>query len=744
MGSKSLLFISFLFHLSLCVRAGDFYVSPGGSDDPTVTGLSAADAFASVSYAAERLSTISGKHTIYVSEGSYLETRRIRLNPGINVSGAGIGVTVIQTGIDSVLFDLSQEFWCEPAVNSCTWKWKNNHEGYGDQRISGMTLEHVQDTCKKAQGIIVKGRHNVVLEHLEVKNFRLNGVTVFAKDVPQGINLEPEFYLKNFRLSHSSLINCGAKSGDSDYRTSALQIGNLDSADISNLTIYTDPILPDSMIGFGVGFAYFGWFKAMKFHDCSIIVGPIKKEPGEGNNFAFVLINFLKGNEFYNIQTNGAFSLQNSQKADSLSNSGNLKIYRNQFKGETDPKFSRFELAPLLSGVEIYDNYFYNMNKQSLLFMHTNPNVYQLKRENITIHHNVFENPECPEDPDASRGIVIKGGEILDMRVYNNLFYKISRPVYIEPDSVSSVSGLRILNNQFIKTCDKPFTILNLEERSVSGIEISNNLFEQSPNPYEFQNLGGPTAENVIFTGNTGNHEEDNYSLLSLSGNLFSDYFRTLCNSPVIDAGIDVGLPYTGQAPDIGPFENDCIYPVSLVSFEGKILADNTIQLSWKVNNERFIKGYHIEESNDGLTYAEIGFVSADSVFRPVQEYVFVDSAIQKNNYFRLRQETEKDSISFCGPVFIGLPDKLDVSFVYPVPAYDKVNFSIGTDEPADVKIELFDVTGRMLYHSEDYLKKGYNFFSLDVSHLKPGCYYVGVYSITGKYFVSKQLLIGE
>lgn len=744
MGRKKLLFLFFMFHLSLNLRAGDFYVSPAGKDAAAVSGLSEADAFASLSYAAQRISTETGEHTIHVSEGTYLETMRIRLNPKINVIGAGIGITVIQTGIDTALFDLSEEYWCEPTGNGCSWKWKNNHEAYGDQKLSGMTLEHIQDTCRKSQGIIVKGRHNVVLEHLELKKFRLNGVTVFAKDVPQGINLEPEFYLKNFRLSYSSLINCGAKSGASDHRSSALLIGNLDSADISNVTIFTDPTLPDSMIGYGVGFIYFGWFKAMKFHDCSITVGPIKKDAGVGNNFAVVLINFLKGNEIYNLNSNGAFSLQNSKKADSLSNSGNLKIYRNQFKGETDPKFSLFELAPLLSGVEIYDNYFYNMNKQGLLFIHTNPALYQVKRENISIHHNVFENPECPADPDVSRGIVIKGGEVVDMRIYNNLFYRISRPVYIEPDSISFVAGLKILNNQFIKTCDRPFTILNLKERPVADIVISNNLFEQSPDPYEFQNLGGSPAENVTFSGNTGNHEEENYSLLSLSGTLYSDYFRTLCNSPVIDAGTATGAAFTGAAPDIGPFENECIYPVLLTTFEGEIQEDNTIKLSWQVNNERFIKGYFIEKSADGQAYETLAFVAADSVFESIQNYMFVDSLIEKNNYFRLRQETVKDSIKYYGPLFFGLPDKLDVSFLYPVPAYDKVNFSIGVDEPADVKIEVFDVTGKMLYHSKDYLKKGYNFFELEVSHLKPGCYYVGVYSVTGKYFVSKQLLIGE
>jgi hypothetical protein len=34
-------------------------------------------------------------------------------------------------------------------------------------------------------------------------------------------------------------------------------------------------------------------------------------------------------------------------------------------------------------------------------------------------------------------------------------------------------------------------------------------------------------------------------------------YFKLVDDSELIDAGVDVGLPYNGSAPDIGAFESE-------------------------------------------------------------------------------------------------------------------------------------------------------------------------------------------
>ena len=94
--------------------------------------------------------------------------------------------------------------------------------------------------------------------------------------------------------------------------------------------------------------------------------------------------------------------------------------------------------------------------------------------------------------------------------------------------------------------------------------------------------------------------------------------------------------------------------------------------------------------------------------------------------------------------IYIGLPDAIDLSFLYPVPAIDKVKFAISADDPSEVLVRLYDLTGRMFYKSDQYLKMGYNFFEIDVSHIAPGTYYLAVYSKTGKYYVSKQLLVAK
>jgi hypothetical protein len=56
------------------------------------------------------------------------------------------------------------------------------------------------------------------------------------------------------------------------------------------------------------------------------------------------------------------------------------------------------------------------------------------------------------------------------------------------------------------------------------------------------------------------------------------NFLRPASVSHLVDAGVDVGLPYAGTAPDIGPFE----FVPSLL-LQG-IPADQAIYLNWTVN----------------------------------------------------------------------------------------------------------------------------------------------------------------
>jgi len=117
-------------------------------------------------------------------------------------------------------------------------------------------------------------------------------------------------------------------------------------------------------------------------------------------------------------------------------------------------------------------------------------------------------------------------------------------------------SGLNLQINHIIKNCisyDNDGGIGSFNSYST----ITGNSFNYSPNspPYEMYGVG---VTSITVTDNdfvsvdsslvTSSRNSD-YSLPTLS------FLHLASNSELIDAGVDVDLPYSGDAPDVGAFE---------------------------------------------------------------------------------------------------------------------------------------------------------------------------------------------
>ena len=50
------------------------------------------------------------------------------------------------------------------------------------------------------------------------------------------------------------------------------------------------------------------------------------------------------------------------------------------------------------------------------------------------------------------------------------------------------------------------------------------------------------------------------------------EFLHLAAGSDLIDAGTDVGLPFSGIAPDLGAFETGLVVPVELISFVVQLL----------------------------------------------------------------------------------------------------------------------------------------------------------------------------
>jgi parallel beta-helix repeat protein len=141
---------------------------------------------------------------------------------------------------------------------------------------------------------------------------------------------------------------------------------------------------------------------------------------------------------------------------------------------------------------------------------------------NVVIRNNVVFN-------NADAGILIKYEPISNIQIYNNTIYSNAGGILI----FTAIDHLEIVNNIFASNRDGHIEISG----NLTNSTITHNLYDQPANVGSGTTDAHPVFGNPLFV------------------NANSGDFHLQAGSPAIDAGLDVGMPYTGTAPDLGAYE---------------------------------------------------------------------------------------------------------------------------------------------------------------------------------------------
>ena len=169
-------------------------------------------------------------------------------------------------------------------------------------------------------------------------------------------------------------------------------------------------------------------------------------------------------------------------------------------------------------------------------------------------------------------------------------------------------------------------------------------------------------------------------------------------------------------------------FPVSLLSFGGKVYNKTNVRLEWSTASESNNKGFDVQRTNNLRNWSTIGFVGGHGTTNIIQRYVFNDIGLNEGKYYyRLKQIDLDGKFSYSDIIAFSLADSdgFQLGQNYPNPFNGSTTISYSIPRRAKVRIVIYDWQGKMIRTLLDEVRpEGLNHIEVAAGVLKPGVYY--------------------
>ena len=517
-----LLIVSVLLYCT--ATATTYYISPSGND---ATGTGTINSpWRTLFKACQSVNTTGD--IIHVNAGTYVETAQSLLAVGVSIEGDGITSVIKST--------LTAQYVAILSLNSLQGTSGNQH--ISNIKFDGQYVS--QSNSGTSWAIHVMNRSNVSVHDITVVNFFERGV-IFSG----AFNVPLTIYATGNTFYNNTVINSGGNVG---YGHGCLEIGGQDGMLIHD-NILTQDSRADGWNGWPIKYIDDGHFKNVKMYN-----NTFTKNMQSGFKayidwpFAMELYHLEGGNEFYNnTSIGGGFDVVFMTKGTSTYS---VWIHDNNISvpvastvatqmGVTCENLEAPDL-PDIRDIIIERNTFTNLNL-GVYFTPRNGTIVN----NIIIRNNLMQNHSGFGQVGAFINFSESGGAttFTNIDVLNNtLIANPSAPFYtgiMLPSTLTTgvVNNINIKNN-IIAGGSAGAIFYQSNAVAINNLHIENNDFYNNNLDTDFRTSPAPT--NYTFTNNL--HITPSYGA----------NFTLQAGSPLIDAGVNVGIAYTGAAPDIG------------------------------------------------------------------------------------------------------------------------------------------------------------------------------------------------
>jgi len=521
-----------LLAFAFIANATTYYISPTGND---LTGDGSIGNPWKTLVKATTAVTTAGS-IIHVNTGTYLETAQIILAPGVSIEGTDSTNTVIRSTLTADYTEMINMRSPAEGVN-------------GNQHISTIKIDGQSTTFAL---IRIGGRSNVTIHDCSFVNAKIYGVTFAAHDADANDPGYPTLgYCTGNTFYNNKTYNCGNWWSANGNGYGGLQFGGQSGFLIHHNTFIQANTCYNN--GWPIKYWQGGYSIGTKIYKNTITAAPQCFTLGDLNwDFAIEIFNCTGMEIDSNIINNGCVDFNNSSATSFGTGIGGRFVGGYGYSLWVHD--NTFAMATVNSHVQTGITLEYNDDSVTIernTFDKYNIGVLYTPRpgsviSNITIRNNLFTGVSIG---DGSEGYFIDHGvysgtnvSFKNMYIYNNTFLASgSIPPYhgiLLPNSTSggTLKNFYIKNNIIKGVINAPFEVRE-GTVAIDSLDI------------EYNDLYG-----------NGNSNLPNYFItpthITFSHNLnvnpsFGVGFGLIAGTSLVDAGINVGLPFTGTAPDI-------------------------------------------------------------------------------------------------------------------------------------------------------------------------------------------------
>lgn len=184
--------------------------------------------------------------------------------------------------------------------------------------------------------------------------------------------------------------------------------------------------------------------------------------------------------------------------------------------------------------------------------------------------------------------------------------------------------------------------------------------------------------------------------------------------------------------------------PVRMIFFQADAVNNSYIRLSWATAIEVNNRGFEVERSVDGQTWAKVGFVEGHNNSTTQNTYSYDDKDVVAGviYFYRLKQVDNDGAFEYTDIVSAKL--KADATFgvkeFVPNPTMNKTNLIITAVKDQEISVTFYNLVGQKVMESNMAVNKGYNQFEFDLEKLAAGTY-TAVVSAANEVYTKKIVL---